>query len=445
MSISSETRKSLRRLASLAVRESDPLDPASIANSGFRQGPVPAHLREEGDTEEYALTMYGDEYRAFNETLRFLVDEPRLEHLQPGEIDSSLWDLICELSLDRSAFNNPQRRSARLQSYLETIARPHTPFHVVVPIENLRVEAPIDVAGVRIEHWESEQANEWAIRRGADLTEHFVDRTVAIVLVKAGRADRAVRRARVLAEQALDRLRFGFANSIRVRVRDNEAMFRQSEMHAVREEGGARSHGWDLRFQPYETPLSPTRISRIAEYLEPVERLTSNENLVPALRKRFSLALHWLSTAMTRTDYDEKVVDICTALESLLTQRSDRRKGELIALRAMLLQCALDGRFTDTFRLLQLYELRSQIVHGSDIDLCGEGQYTYLFDTTTRLVMQAVDLVNRDPAIRSFKHFRNAIESKDLLEVAMRWFNRYGRHGQPIVAQANKLLSAGHH
>jgi hypothetical protein len=388
-----------------------------------------------------SLLVSGDEYRAFREALQRLVLEPELEHLTPQDIDSSLWEFICALFLKRHTFKNTDQRCRRVKAYLRDIAKPHTTFEVVILLEDLRVEAPLNVAEVRIEHWGNQQAKEWAIFESSDLTEDFLDKTVAIVSVMAGKVDRAVERAQVRVDRALDVLRFGLTASSPIRTRENEVMFRQGHMQLVREEGGARSHRWDLRRRPLQATLSVPEISKTVSYLEAVERLISNEKLGPKLRKRFSLALHWIATAITRTDYDEKLVDICTALESLLVEKSDHWKGELIALRAILLQCAVDGRFADTFPLLGLYELRSRVVHGSDVGVIGEGQYTYLFDTATRLVMQAVQLVNRNPAITSFRHFRNVLESADMLDVAVRWFQRYGKDGQTIVDEAKKLLA----
>ena len=441
MPLSRETIKSIRRIASMMVQEDEPFDPQSTLLSGFRQAVFPPRLRQQDDPQP-TLLITGDEYRAFEESLGRLVLEPELEHLDPQDIDSSLWDLICELFLQKDTFKNAQKRAERVRAYLETIAKPHSTFQVAFPIEHLRLEAPISISGVRMEHWGREKAREWSIYEGADLTDDFAGSTVAVVSVRAGTNNRAIERAKPLVDRALEALRFGYATSSRIRIRDSELIFRQGDKALVRQEDGARSHSWHLRFRPSEVTLSPTLVSRTVEYLQPLDRLASNENLRLSFRKRFSLALHWISTAMTRDDYDEKLVDVCTALESMLTQRSDHRKGELIALRAMLLQCTLEGRFQDTLPILRLYEIRSKIVHGSGINLCGEGQYTHLLGFAGRLVMQAAELSDRNPSVKRFDDFRKTIELEEMLGVAIRWFTRYGKEGQNVVDEAKKRLPA---
>ncbi len=57
-------------------------------------------------------------------------------------------------------------------------------------------------------------------------------------------------------------------------------------------------------------------------------------------------ALEWIGESIKRESLDDKIVDICTALETWLVIKSDQIKGEAIAMRMMLLQTQLDKVFT---------------------------------------------------------------------------------------------------
>ena len=78
---------------------------------------------------------------------------------------------------------------------------------------------------------------------------------------------------------------------------------------------------------------------------------------------------------MRDRDYDDKIIALCAAMESLLTVRSDKMKGETLAYRLVLLNSFLERPFLNPFKLLWIYELRSKVIHGSSLNEATKAEY----------------------------------------------------------------------
>jgi len=428
--ISRHTKKVLRQLAITMAGKDEPLNRKTVGAGGYRTALVPANLTKDKETQEY-LAIWGKKSLAFIRALRSLEAEPELEHLEPREIETRLWAFVCELELKHGG-----SRSERVAAFLEDTAKPHTIYEVIVPIHNIAVEKPMQIHDVRFEHWGADEIRELA----GPPPEDFANKTVASVLVPAGSVEKEVDRARTSIDGALNLLRFGHVTSINVRVHDYEVLFRQGSAYLIAQEGGRQLRGWDWSSRAVFAKYPETFAERVEKTLAPIELLLAGSRAETALVQRFSLAVHWLGSSMTSTDYDEKIILLCTALEAILTEKSDDPKGELIALRAMLLQVAAEGVFIPTVPLLLAYELRSDVVHGSAIGRSGEDNYHYLFDMTARLITQAVDLLNNHPEITSFKQFRQLIEDPERLKNAIWWLEHWGENERRIAVVARRLL-----
>lgn len=434
MPVSNQTKDCVLQLASLMVQGTEPINLNAIVDSVFTSRPIPEHLMREQDEDSSSLLMGGEDYNAFRKALDLLTQEPELEHLTAKAIESDLWELCCELFLNKTSFVNPKTRMRRVNSYLTDIVRPHRSFEVAVILEHVRVERPITVMGVRFEHWMKEETFRWSIQ-DKDLADDFVDMPVAITVVQAGHKDKAIARAQRTVDQALDVLRLGIVGSSPVRISDNELMMRQGDKQLVKEEGGRLSHRWTMENRPRDTQLPPLLTDRALVHLQPIYALLARKNLSSKVKDRFFLALHWFGIAISKGNYDEKVIALCTALESLFTDKSDRRKGEIIALRAMLLQGVTTGGFTNTFPLLKLYELRSSLVHGTEVGICGDSECRVLRSNLVRLLVIQAEFMNSRPEITSFAKFISAIETTDMLHMANRWFEQFGDHARVLLEE----------
>src|SRR3954468_21245688 len=105
MGISRSTSKLLTQLAIEVTKEPLPRGQASIG----KWGDIPRALLPE-DRERSAgpqLRLTSEETEIYHLSLRALVGEPEIEHLLTGrklerEVDDRLWELVCELFLNRA-------------------------------------------------------------------------------------------------------------------------------------------------------------------------------------------------------------------------------------------------------------------------------------------------------------------------------------------------------
>ena len=125
--------------------------------------------------------------------------------------------------------------------------------------------------------------------------------------------------------------------------------------------------------------------------------------------------------SITRESYDHKIVDLCTALEAVLTTKSDGRKGEAIAFRTMLLSIAIDEPFPYPRDAYRLYDLRSQVVHGAALGACGENDYLQLRLIAQKAALNAITFIGIQGEINQPSQLIKLLESRERMEKAIAW------------------------
>jgi len=79
-------------------------------------------------------------------------------------------------------------------------------------------------------------------------------------------------------------------------------------------------------------------------------------------------AFRWFSLAIVDTDYPSKIIKLCSALESILTNRNEKKKAEPLVFRMAYINYFFDNQFPSPKKIMAIYNLRSEAVHGSKID-----------------------------------------------------------------------------
>lgn len=143
------------------------------------------------------------------------------------------------------------------------------------------------------------------------------------------------------------------------------------------------------------------------------------------LRERLLRALEWIGTSVTREHYDDKVVDLCTALECLLTGKDDPKKGEAISLRTMLLAMKLDQNFPHPRLLYRLYGLRSDVVHGSARGVCGRSDYNSLRFIALDVLLKVLELGQKTDTVTSISGVIQIIEDEQIMASASAWLKQW--------------------
>ena len=103
-------------------------------------------------------------------------------------------------------------------------------------------------------------------------------------------------------------------------------------------------------------------------------------------------------------------------------------KGEAIAIRAMVLATLVDDGFRHPFDVLNFYDLRSKIVHGSARGICSDSDYMSLRQVTTDILEQVIQLIHNDDQITKPKKLIDALQQNALLDQVESWLD-----GQPTT------------
>ncbi len=270
--------------------------------------------------------------------------------------------------------------------------------------------------------------------------EEFIGQPVSIVKVEAGSTEKAVERAREYCGQALNTLRFcvGVSHWFWA-IQDIELLQRLGEDYLIRQinpETSPLAYGWKRGFRRLDRDVSGRSEEEIRLFLERLRPLYDSSQ--GKLRDRLLRSVEWISTSITRESHDHKIIDLCTAMESVLTTKDDPKKGEAIAVRSLLLSMTPTQKgdaIPDELivavmapnrwcippeTIYKLYGKRSEIVHGSSLGICVKSDYTTLRLQAANIVLSIIALVRSETKITQLKHLFEFLESRERLEKAIR-------------------------
>src|SRR4030042_140228 len=141
---------------------------------------------------------------------------------------------------------------------------------------------------------------------------------------------------------------------------------------------------------------------------------------------------------ITRESLDERNVYLCTALETLLLPNYRRgQKGQMIALRHRL----IGGDWSPT-GILALYDLRSDIVHGSALNVSQYLDYWCLLVVRFVTLDRIVKLAKRNPTVQNLKDLVGIVETQDNFEHLIILLDKSGgARGQDLKSLARECLA----
>lgn len=172
--------------------------------------------------------------------------------------------------------------------------------------------------------------------------------------------------------------------------------------------------------------------SKISELMD--NCIESNNKLVhfnEEMQSRIKRAIQWISNSIVEYDLDLKVVLCCSALETLLSTKSDRRKGEAIVYRMVLLHALSDAHFPQPSRLLEIYELRSSIIHGSKLNISQINDYYFAKFVCNHVIKLYIDYIDSQE-IKKQSEFIRTIETSSEVDKAIDNFNTLNEYDKRI-------------
>ena len=384
--------------------------------AGELSGPVPEDLvtpemKEAGHTE---LSLSGEEVRRYYLNFDLLRPEPELEYLTDKELKDALWRLECEFFAGQHEYRrDPPKLTAKLEEFVASLLKPMEDYDVLIPLRNFRLRGDaLELGDCTVRHFSREDLLGWGFE-GHEMwqssVERFADQTAFVVREAGNNMDLIVGRARNRADLRLHTLRIALAE--RNFTPDEQLRFRLAPHTAVRQAGEPRmrlcvhvSPGpWDFEF-------AENHDEAFLEFAADVVRKTAA--LPGEFRGRVERALYWLGRAVLEEELDQRVALLCTAMESLLSAKSEVRKGERIAYRMVLLESLAGHSFVHPSQLLWIYNLRSSVVHGSQVGVATKSEYRTMVRAARRTLKNYVDFVT-GRGLRRYSELVKSIETSD--------------------------------
>ena len=357
-----------------------------------------------------------------------LETDPAFENLARADLDNELKDLLRDLVVTREQMKTSSEIRKRATAFLDKLARPLGKYEVAFGVERMNLgSGSLTVGDVVFQKFSAELARDWNYSEIPDGSREFLDdlvnQTIGIVTVNAGSPRKAVERAVAVLDRALNTLRVCVVFSNPVRISDRWLLQRRGELHAVRQvDPKTRPVEWGVArgFRPVSLDLSAPWTESTKDFIGRLGPLYDG-TIQGKLRDALLRSLEWIGMSITRESYDHKIVDLCAGLEAVLTTVDDRRKGEAIAFRFMLLSAALGKPFCPPGVLYDLYERRSRVVHGAALGECGENDYLQLRLVAKEAVLNVIELNRLQGPIDRPSRLIGLLESHDRKEEAMAW------------------------
>ncbi|MDP2920713.1 MAG: HEPN domain-containing protein [Dehalococcoidia bacterium] len=451
MSFRQQTTEALKKLGRLVMSGKGTITAG--------QPPVPVQLIAVPDDipNENRIGYIGldaDGYAAYHHGLAQLRDEPELEYLSNDELDAHLGHLTSEMFLGSSLLKDDKRLNSLLKSFENRILKPLENYEVIIPILDLKLGGlPIEIAGIKLYDMTVEDAAAMGIEEGKPSChpwfEALVGHTTALVSSRGNDPEKVVERARGKLRTALNLLRLALVDHttriILWKIHDSQLMFKDGEYYLIRKEqdvSPSDTHmGWQLG--SYRTNIL-TVDDKIYKQAEELNRFTQGlfvtQVIQGDIREHLVRAIEWIGSSIRRETNDDKMVDLCVALETLLATKQDGRKGELIALRSMLLCLHLKKPWFDPGFLLYLYDKRSGIVHGSRRGICTASDNSKGMMIAIEVFRDSLTHVE-DNQITKHSKFIASLQDKQNLATAVGWLKQADGYQYSAICEAAEDLS----
>lgn len=453
MSFSAQTQRDLVELVRLVVENKGRAEHEAWLRSS-RWGSIPDDI-EYDKSEGATLTIAGQEYIQYDKCLESLQAETALEYMSRREIDRELWHFVCEVFLQSHLLKDGGSVKRKVDLLQKRLVKPIEQYEVLIPIENgLNLgEHCFEIAGVKILEMSANDALNWGIKKDKPLHSRLHEAVVnnrAVALIDERGCDpwKAADRARQRLSTALNTLRVSLLvdhdpRIIGWKIHDEQMLFRQGQDIGVKKHGSSDLvlPGWRRGFQSIELRIDDTLSKQIALSTGLVDSLFEKNGVRGRIRDRLVRAMEWIGDSVTREALDIKVVDICTALETLLATKEDKRKGEAIALRMMLLYSLLDRPFFNPVQVLELYNKRSEIVHGSDKDICSDSEYSTSRWITIDIFKHTLIYIERNNITKHADFIRSLQTDKALVEKAVDFWKPYPKYQKDITEAAKQMTA----
>ena len=397
-------RETIERIEEFAQVISESLDEAFSPEEnpwGFRRFINISNSAVAGEDDEAGwVFLEGKAGQLYITALDSLESDPAFGNLARADLEAELDDLARDLAVNQEQAKASEELHKRITGFLCRLARPLEKYEVAFDVEGVEFgSVPLTIGDVTFQEFSTELAEDWSIKETPGESWGFFDKlvgqSVGIVTVNAGSDRKAEEIAAGVFDRALNILRVCIVSSNPFAILDNQLLQRRGEYHALRKVKQQRrlvSSGAAIGFRPLDLGLMGKSTALTKDFIGQLDPLYDGTVQVK-LRDALLRSLEWIGVSITRENYDHKIVDLCTALEAVLTTVSDGKKGEAVAFRMMLLSMAIEVPFPYPGDVYRFYELRSRVVHGAALGVCGKRDYIYLRRIAEKAVLNTITFI----------------------------------------------------
>ena len=426
-------RDTIRKLLVKLLQDVEPERLVTIAGQDkFPQQAILSNLLGKRLTETY--------FRALGEMSRELVPK-RVGH---SEANDALWALFREVAANPTSYSSTGARKRRLDKFTEEVKKPLYLFEVAYSISNLDLGGQVFCIGpVRFFTMDDNEASMWGLTEdipGATYRRaHWMDHAAAAVEVQAADGERASETGLARVTSSMDLLRLAGVRDVISAFDDRLFLWRLNEASITRQitpNQPSIIYHWGNRFRPVIIEMGPHIRKGLDPELSSLQAIADGE-LPDEISRHLERAINWISSSITRERLDDKIVDLCTALEILLLpDYRGGQKGHMIALRHRLI-----GGEWSPIEILYLYGLRSAIVHGSLLNVSQYIDYWDLLLICFVTLNKFVRLAKRNPTVKNLKDLVGIVETQGNLESFILLVGtRGGKRGRDLRSLARKCL-----
>lgn len=440
-----ECRKILRTLLREVAREK-PYDRFEEDIPGtFRKYLAPGPIRTASDLEARYLRLSPVTTNHYWDCVGCLEAEQEcgdLEHYFTFQVRDALWEAVSEAWLLRREGNPSIERI--IDSFIANNRAPFGEWTVLWEIDWLTVEESLPVGDVTLFVLGLANLESLGLSRANFFGDHYrrlVGQTFARVVVRAGTRENAVSRARPIIDDSLDLLRAGLSRNMWI-VKD-QVRFRRGQWlfaHRVDDpQGVVATHAFE------ERPVEIEAVGIIRDQLDLCmgrwrELLTANA--VTKLSGQVHLALTLVGRSTVQSNPDLALLDLCMAMESVLSGVGDRRKGEALVVRSLLLGIYVDDATyeLEPLNLYEAYRTRNKLIHGSAARQFSAQDVDPLRYAVDEMIDRVIQVAARDSTIRTPESLFNALERPEYVARARRMIYRFERTAPRFVRSVQGYL-----
>jgi hypothetical protein len=374
--------------------------------------------------EPKEICLFGDLAKSYHEVLLKMKSEKGLEYLG-DELNRILCHLTCDIIINKELFKKDQNNlKEEIEGLLKHIYRHIDTYEIIIPVTNVNIRgSEIVIGDVLIKQFKMHELENWCASNDIfkDINIHdFVDKTLAVISEQGTNFDLVCRRARKKAAFAVRVLQVSIkANE---RIRDDQALLDIGEFLLARRKDDLSFGGYEIdrSSKPSLLDINGQVYGEINRFITKISDVFENGTLPEKLQNRFRRSLIWIGQSIDDEDYDIKIIKLCTALESILVTKDDRKKGEALAYRMMLLYAIKEHDYFHLNKILDIYELRSKIIHDGEKGLISDKQYRMMVRQVIETIVYTIQIV-REQKIKNIGCLIYFLESSEYMDKVYKW------------------------